>query len=441
MTAALLNAGIPIPTVPVLDVKTGIIDPAWFRFFLALWNRTGGAIGVLGAPGGASGNIQYNANGAFGGLTNTQVTALINLFTATLSGAVPASGGGTTNFLRADGSWSPAGSAGPESGALVIAPTIGWEASTLVYAGTFTFTEYAEQAGSIARLRASVGGSGGSITATVSINGTPVTGLNAVTVNAAQTFTATGGNTYIIGDKITLVLAIASGAPAGAAFTIISGPLSAIGPTIGWEAGTPIYNGTFTYTEYAAQAGTIQSLRTSVGGAGGSVSATVKINGAPVTGLNGVTVNTNGVQSFAAAGANTYAAGDKITLVLVIMSGAPAGAVFTILCGELPVTGPTIGWEAWTPIYAGTFTFTEYAAGIIQSLRASVGPSGGSVTATVNINGTPVTGINAVTVNTSGVQTFVATDTSAYSAGDVITLVLAIASGAPSGAVFTLIAG
>lgn len=39
-------------------------------------------------------------------LSATQLTTLINAFTATLSGAVPASGGGTTNFLRADGAWA-----------------------------------------------------------------------------------------------------------------------------------------------------------------------------------------------------------------------------------------------------------------------------------------------------------------------------------------------
>jgi hypothetical protein len=46
-------------------------------------------------------------------LTGTQATTLINVFTSTLKGLVPASGGGTTNFLRADGTWTtPAGSSG-----------------------------------------------------------------------------------------------------------------------------------------------------------------------------------------------------------------------------------------------------------------------------------------------------------------------------------------
>ena len=66
-----------------------------------------------GTPGGSNGQVQFNNSGAFGGLTNTQLTADINAFTTSLSGAVPASGGGTTNFLRADGTFAvPAGSGG-----------------------------------------------------------------------------------------------------------------------------------------------------------------------------------------------------------------------------------------------------------------------------------------------------------------------------------------
>jgi hypothetical protein len=46
-------------------------------------------------------------------LTATQVTALLNVFTSALKGLVPLSGGGTTNFLRADGTWAaPPGGGG-----------------------------------------------------------------------------------------------------------------------------------------------------------------------------------------------------------------------------------------------------------------------------------------------------------------------------------------
>lgn len=44
-------------------------------------------------------------------LTGTQATTLLDIFTSVLKGLVPASGGGTANFLRADGTWAapPAG--------------------------------------------------------------------------------------------------------------------------------------------------------------------------------------------------------------------------------------------------------------------------------------------------------------------------------------------
>ena len=58
-------------------------------------NGSGGS----GSPGGSNGQVQYNNSGAFGGLTNVQLNADINAFTTSLSGAAPASGGGTTNFL------------------------------------------------------------------------------------------------------------------------------------------------------------------------------------------------------------------------------------------------------------------------------------------------------------------------------------------------------
>jgi hypothetical protein len=48
------------------------------------------------------------ATGDVEAMTTAQATALIDEFTSVLSGVVPASGGGTTNFLRADGTWTTA---------------------------------------------------------------------------------------------------------------------------------------------------------------------------------------------------------------------------------------------------------------------------------------------------------------------------------------------
>jgi hypothetical protein len=98
------------------------------------------------APGGTSGQVQFNNAGTFGGLTNTQLTSDINLFTASLSGAVPASGGGTANFLRADGTFAapPSSAAGSfPQGRLTL--TSGTPVMTASVAGATTvyYTSYA----------------------------------------------------------------------------------------------------------------------------------------------------------------------------------------------------------------------------------------------------------------------------------------------------------
>ena len=67
------------------------------------------------------GNIA-GAGGIVDELTGTEATVLLDAFTDALQGVAPASGGGTTNFLRADGTWvdPPGGSGHPVSDATVL---------------------------------------------------------------------------------------------------------------------------------------------------------------------------------------------------------------------------------------------------------------------------------------------------------------------------------
>lgn len=46
------------------------------------------------------------SSGSMEVLTGTQATTLLDVFTSTLQGLAPASGGGTANYLRADGTWA-----------------------------------------------------------------------------------------------------------------------------------------------------------------------------------------------------------------------------------------------------------------------------------------------------------------------------------------------
>src|SRR5215213_1101429 len=57
-------------------------------------------------------------------LTGTQATTLLDAFTSALKGLAPASGGGTANFLRADGTWNvPPGTGAPASAQYVTLAT------------------------------------------------------------------------------------------------------------------------------------------------------------------------------------------------------------------------------------------------------------------------------------------------------------------------------
>jgi hypothetical protein len=72
---------------------------------------------LLGRTTASSGDVEE--------LTAAQATAMLDTFTSSLKGLAPASGGGTSNFLRADGSWAApagggaftAGTAAPSGGA------------------------------------------------------------------------------------------------------------------------------------------------------------------------------------------------------------------------------------------------------------------------------------------------------------------------------------
>ena len=73
-------------------------------------------------------------------LTQAQATALLNLFTSTLQGLVPASGGGAVNFLRADGLWVTPSGAGNVSGSGANTQVTYWTGtSNIAGAAGFTF--------------------------------------------------------------------------------------------------------------------------------------------------------------------------------------------------------------------------------------------------------------------------------------------------------------
>lgn len=138
-------------------------------------------------------------------LTVVQVNAILPVFTSSLNGLVPASGGGTTTFLRADGTF-----AAPAASTL-ITPKV-----TIFTSGSGTFTKTGTPL--YIRVRMAGGGGGGS-------------GSTSITVAAGN-----GGNTSF-GTSLLLAGGGLAGsntgtAGQGGATTIAAGPLG-----MGWTGG------------------------------------------------------------------------------------------------------------------------------------------------------------------------------------------------------------
>jgi hypothetical protein len=77
------------------------------------WNNTAAALMTTASLANNDFLLYSSANSDWRNANATTVTALLNTFTSALKGLVPASGGGTTNYLRADGTWAaPAGGGG-----------------------------------------------------------------------------------------------------------------------------------------------------------------------------------------------------------------------------------------------------------------------------------------------------------------------------------------
>lgn len=154
------------------------------------------------------------ATGNVEDLTGTQATTLLDTFTSALKGLAPASGGGTTNFLRADGTWaapSGTGFANPMTllGDMIYGGASG--AATRLAGNTTTTKQFLSQTGngtiSAAPSWATIAGSditGAALTktddtnVTLTLGGTPATALlraASITVGWTGTLAVSRGGT------------------------------------------------------------------------------------------------------------------------------------------------------------------------------------------------------------------------------------------------------
>lgn len=96
-----------------------------------------------------------------------------------------------------------------------------------------------------------------------------------------------------------------------------------------WTGGVTVTNGTYYFALVAPYAGTILSMDY-VTAASTSFAANVQIAGVSVTSLSAITVNSSTVANTAATGANTFSAGQVVTVVITSATSSPTNAALSL---------------------------------------------------------------------------------------------------------------
>ena len=104
-----------VPTTGQLALGELALNTFDGKLFIKKDNGTASIVEIGGGGGGGATNLSYTAATRIVA-SDTGTDATLPLVTSGDAGLAPASGGGTTNFLRADGTWAaPSGGGGSSS--------------------------------------------------------------------------------------------------------------------------------------------------------------------------------------------------------------------------------------------------------------------------------------------------------------------------------------
>jgi hypothetical protein len=292
-------------------------------------------------------------------LTPTQLTTLVNTFTSSLSGAAPASGGGTTNYLRADGTWDAP--PGTSSGAALSGITAATGSNTIANGNNpqvwnWALSSATEIGFKFGETTAATSGAGSQfIVGIATLSGSTAGPLQiSAQGTAVLTLDQHGALTYAPVSSTTgagFSVSLAAGntsysVSAGGSFSITGGSSNYVGGSITLTGGVCSSGGGGTTGGITIASGTPGSSNT----ASGSISISTP-SGTGSTGSSGsISFTTGNISSAASVGNITFVAGNSNwnyganqggSISFTTGNGGPSGAWSN--AGDFTVTLGTIG--------------------------------------------------------------------------------------------------
>ena len=329
-----------------------------------------------------------------GPISQAQLTTLCNAFTTSLAGCVPSSGGGTTNFLRADGTWAPS------TGSGITALT-----------GDVTATGPGSAAATLATVNANVGSFGSAtqcVALTVNAKGL-VTGASAAT--CAPAFSSiTSTPTTLAGYGIASPLPVNQGG--WGLTTLTANAIYKGNGTSAPSVSALSDNGTIVSTSEPINL-TSQPLVQEIANAGSTgttLNKLAKLTGAPSTAVIATTSDTSGVVGVVIGGAGTTASAQIAVhgRASCIFDGATTAGDYVQISStstgdchdagsSYPAAGQVLGRVLSTNGTGGTFAMEVFSPGI-----AAGGSGSGSVTSVAIAPSGGLVSTGTCTITTTG---------------------------------------
>lgn len=351
-------------TVPGPTGPTGSIGPTGATGAAGTAGATGatgpagatGAAGPTGATGaaGATYSLPTASTSVLGGLMvdGTSVTMTAGVLSAVgggggvgATGATGATGAagvaGPTGPTGATGAAGAAGATGPTGAAGAAGPTGATGA-----AGTIGPTGATGAASTVAGPTGPAGPTGatGATGATYTLPAATSTTLGGVkpdgttlsnTAGAIAVAYGTTATTAAVGNDTRITGALSTTTAASTYAPLTSLPSKGVSITLGWGGALATAAGTYLFTGTAPFAFTISSLDANVGGASGTITATVRNAGATCGGLSALSITSSTKTNFAASGSNLSVSAGAVVDVVITISGTPSGG-YLVLNGARP---------------------------------------------------------------------------------------------------------